>query len=160
MKFFFRVFKTNIVNLIKLVLIKTRLKNFSCFLQSTYYFILVQKYFIHCTTNNSIIILLPVKFISCYGIAPVALSRSYFDILRSKVSQDLAFILWRPGAMYKTGFWLTLRLVYRYFYAVASALTHLEVIMWQGEFPSLFPAVTSTSGIYPSRFLYEGSTTP
>ena len=102
-KFLFFILKTHIVNLIKLVLIKIRLNIFRCFFHSTYFFIIMQQDFIHCNINNIIILFLPVKFISCYGILPAVLSRSRLVILRIKLSQDLAFILLLPGAMYATG---------------------------------------------------------
>ena len=65
---------------------------FRCFLRSIYFLILMKEYFIHYTINNIIIILLSVKFISWYGIVPAVLSRSDFNILRTKVSQELSFI--------------------------------------------------------------------
>ena len=63
------------------------------------------------------------------------------------------------GAMYETGFWLTLWVFYISFSAISSAITHLGVSMGRGVFSSIFPAVTSTGGIRPSglfirRFYY------
>ena len=91
-KFFFIVFNTYIVNMIKLVLIKIRLNIFRCFLHSTYSFIFMKQDFIHFTIKNIIIILLPVKFISWYRIMPVSLSRYDFNVIRTKFSQYLALI--------------------------------------------------------------------
>ena len=63
--------------------------------------------------NNSIVLFMPVNFIYVFGIMPAVLSRPNFSILRTKVSQDPAFVWWIPRAMYETcGFWLTLRVVY------------------------------------------------
>ena len=42
--------------------------------------------FIHCNVNNKIILLLPVKFLSWYGIVPTALIRYTFNILRTRIS--------------------------------------------------------------------------
>ena len=49
-------------------------------------FFLMQEDFIHCTVNNSSILLLPVKFISVCGIVPVVLSRNSFIIVIIKFS--------------------------------------------------------------------------
>ena len=119
----------------------------------------MRKYFIHCTINNSTILLMPVKIISWYGIFPEVLSRYAFNILRNKFSQDLALIWWIPRAMYETDFLLILQVVYICFFALSCAFTHHGVSMWWGKFSSIFPNVTSTGGIYPSRLpirrLYE-----
>ena len=139
-KFFFGVFKTHIVNMIKSVLIKIRLNVFRCFLCNTYILIFMQEDFIHRTIKDNIILLLPVKFIYWYGIVTAFLSRYYFNILITKVSQYLALIWLFTGDMYDTGFWLTLRVVYISFSVLSSALTHHGVIMWRGIFYSLFTA--------------------
>ena len=91
-KFFFCAFKNNIVNLIQLVLIKLTFNIFICSLIRTYFLILLQDDFINCTVNNSTIILLLIKFISGCRILLALLSRPDFCILRTKFSQDLAFI--------------------------------------------------------------------
>ena len=90
---FFCVIKTNIVNIIKFDLIKIRLNNFRCFLLSTHFLIFMQQDFIHRTVKNTIIILLPAKIISWCGIGTVVLSRYTYNIIKTKVSHDLAFIL-------------------------------------------------------------------
>ena len=91
-RFFFFVINTHIVNLIDFSFIKIRFNIFVCFLLSTYFLVFMKDDFIHCTVNNSIILFLYVKFISWFSIVPVVLSRCTFNILRTKVSQDLAFI--------------------------------------------------------------------
>ena len=156
---FFSVFNTNNVNLIEFTFIGIILNMFRWFLLSTYFLIFMQQDFIYCTVNNGIIILLPVQFISWYGIVPAVLSRSNFNIIRTKVSQDLALIWLMPGAMYETGFGLTYRVVYIYFSALDRDITHLGVSMWQGSLSSLFTDVTSTGRICPiilftGRFYY------
>ena len=103
--------------MIKFVLMKIRLNIFRCFVCSTYFLIFMQQDFILCTINNSILLLLSVKFLSWYGIVPTVLVRSDFNIIRTKCSQDLLFIRWMPGAMYETGFWLTLWVSYIFFCA-------------------------------------------
>ena len=74
------------------VFLKTRLNIFMCFLHNTYSLIFMQKDLTHFTIKNSIIILLPVKFLYCYGIMLAVLIRPASNILRNKVSQDLEFI--------------------------------------------------------------------
>ena len=54
--------------------------------------------------------------------------------------------------MYKTGFGITLRVVYIYFSELASTLTHLGVSMLRNGFYSLLSDLTITGGICPSRF--------
>ena len=139
-------------------LIKIRLNIFRCFLLSTYYFILMHQDFIHWTANNIIILLIPVKFISWYRIFPVVLSMYDFNIIRTKVSHELELIWWMPRAMYKTGFWTNLQMVYIYFSLLHISLTHHGVSIWRGIFYSIFPAVTSMGVICPSilfiRILY------
>ena len=73
--FLFCVFKTHNVDLIQLVLIKIRFNIFMCSLLSTYFLIFLQEYFINCTVNDIIFLLLPVKFISVCGIVPAVFSR-------------------------------------------------------------------------------------
>ena len=73
--FFFFVFKTHNVDLIQIVLIKIRFNILVCSLLSTYFFIFLQEYLINCTVTDSIILLLPVKFISVCGIMPAVFSR-------------------------------------------------------------------------------------
>ena len=140
------------VNPMKFVLIKIRLNIFRCFLCSTHFLILIQQDFIHCSIDNIMIILLSIKLISCYGIMPTVLLRSSISIIITKVSQDLTFIRWIPGAMYETGFWLTLWMAYITFYALTSALTYRRVSMWRGWLFYIFNDVTSTGGICHSRF--------
>ena len=72
-----------------------------------YSFIFMQQDFIQCTINSRIIIFLPVKFISWCNIVTTVLSRYRINILRTKVYQDLEFILLMPRAMCETGFGLT-----------------------------------------------------
>ena len=63
--------------------------------------------------NNSIVLFMPVNFIYVFGIMPAVLSRPNFIILRTKVSQDLAFVWWMTRAMYETyGFRSILRMIY------------------------------------------------
>ena len=131
----FYVFKTHIVDLINFTLIKIRFNVFMCFLLSTCFIIFMQDDFIHCNVNNSIILLMPGKFLSWYGIGPFFLIRSTFTTLRKKFSQDLAFIWWMPGAMYESGgFGLTLWLVYIFVSDLASTITNLGLGIWQGNF--------------------------
>ena len=91
-KFFFCVFKTHIADLIQLVIIKGIFNCCICFILSAYFLVFLQYYFINCTINDRIIILLPGKYISFCSIVPTFLSRNTFKILRTKVSLDLAFI--------------------------------------------------------------------
>ena len=147
-KFFFCVFKKHIVDLIHFILIKTRFNIFMWSSIITYFLVLIQEYLINCTVNNSIIIFLNVKFISVCVIMPAVLSRPNFTIIRTKVSQDLEFILWIPGAMVETcGFGPTLWIVYISFPDLARDITNLGVIIWGGRLYSLWPAVTTTVGI-------------
>ena len=75
-KFFFSIFKTHIVNLIKFFVIKIRLNILMWFLHRTYLLIVTNQDFIHCNINNIIILLLTVKFISWYGIFTTVLIMS------------------------------------------------------------------------------------
>ena len=84
-KFFFCFIKTNIVNLIYLLLIKTRFNIFMCFLLRTYFWVLLQEDLINYTARNRIVLLLHVKFISVCGIVNVVLSRPAFIILRKSL---------------------------------------------------------------------------
>ena len=103
---------------------------------------------------NSIVLFLPVKFISVCRIFPEVLSRPTIGILRTKVSQDLAVIRWMSGDMYETnGFVSILHVVYIYFPTIDISLTRFGVIIWWGSFSSRFPDMTNTIDIYPSRFL-------
>ena len=152
-KFFFWVINTHIVDMIEFVLIKISFNIFMWFLLSTYFFIFVLEDVIHCNVNDRIILFLPVKSISWYGIVPVVLGKSNINIIRTKVSQYLAFSWLIPWYMYETGgFGVTIWLVYIYFSALASALTHIILSMWWVCFSYLYPAVTSTGGIYTNSF--------
>ena len=151
-KFSFSVFKTHILDLIYFIFIEFRLNIFLFFLLITYVLILMHQDFIQCTVKKINITLLPVKFPSWYGIASTVLSGSTFNILWTKISQDLAFIWWMPGAMNDTDFWLYLWLVYIYISVLARALTLLGVGMWWGGFSCFLHDETSTGGIRPSRF--------
>ena len=127
-----------------------------CFLFGTYFIILLQEDFIYCLYNNIIVLFLTVKFISNCGIVPAVLSMPNLRILRTKISQDLAFIWWLPGAMYDTcGFGYIIQTIYTSFTTLASTLTNIGVSIWWFGFSSHFPAVTSTVGIFPSRFFYK-----
>ena len=126
LKFFFCVIKTHINDMVEFVLIKIRFNFFIFSLPGNYFFIFLQENFIHCTVNNRIFLLMPVKFISWHGIIPAVLSGTCFNILRTKFSQDLAFILRMTGDIYETcGFVITLWVIYISFPALSSALTHL-----------------------------------
>ena len=81
---FFIIIKTHTINLIQLVLIKTRFNDFMCFLFSNYFLTSLQEYFINRTVKNIIILFLPAKFISVFGIATAVLIRPDFIILRKK----------------------------------------------------------------------------
>ena len=71
-------------------------------------------------------------------IVPTVVSMPNFSVLRTKVSQDLVFIWWMPGAMDETcGFGLTLRMIYISFPALVSTLTRLWVSIRQGGFSSI-----------------------
>ena len=126
---------------------------FMCFNISTYFIILLYNYIIHCMINNIIILLLSVKFIFSCGFMNAVLNRLAFLILRTKVSQDLTFIWWMPRAMDETiVFGSIIWMIYKHFSVLASAITHIRLSMWRGSFSSIFPSVTSTVGIWPSRF--------
>ena len=103
--------------------------------------------------NNIISPFLYIKFISSPSIVPAVLGRPDFIIIRTKVSQDLTFIWWIPGAMdVKSVFGYIFRMIYIPFYDLARALTYPRVSIWRGESSSHYPDVTSTVGIFPSRF--------
>ena len=124
--------------MIEFALIKIWFNIFMCFLLSTYFLVFLQEDFINCTVKNSFIFLLTVKCHLVFDIVPMVLSRPTFSIIRTKVSQDLAFIWWITGFIYETcGFGLTLKLVYIYISALASPITHIRVIIWWGRFSSL-----------------------
>ena len=119
----------------------------------TNFIIFLHEDFIHCMINNSIFIFLSVKFIYVCGIVPAVLNRPNFNILRTKVSQDLAFILWMPGAMYETCVFLyILWVIYISFPALASALDRLGVSILWGGLSSHFPDLTITVGIFPCMY--------
>ena len=124
---FFFVIKTHIINLIYIVLIKIRLNIFMCFLFSTYFIIFLQEKWIHCFFNNSIVLFLPVKYISVLRIVSAVIIMPNFSILRDKVSQDLVFIWWIHSTMYGAcGFGSILWIIYAYFTALSSDLTFIE----------------------------------
>ena len=89
---FFCVIKTHIVDMIDFDLIKIRFNIFVCSILSTYFLVFFQEDFINYTVNNSIILLIPIKFISWCGIVTAVLSRPTFIILGTNFSQDLSFI--------------------------------------------------------------------
>ena len=118
----FCIFKTHIIDLIQLVLIKIRFNVLMWSLLSTYFLVLLQEYFINCTVNDIIILLLSVKFPPVYDIVPVELSSPIFIILKTNVYKDLAFIWWMTGAMDEMcGFLTYFRLVYISFHALDSS---------------------------------------
>ena len=138
LKFFFCLFKAHIFDLIHFVLIKIRFNIFMWSFLITYFLVFLQEDFIHWNVNNSIIILLPVKYIYVCGIVLVVLIRNDFSILITKVSQGLAFIWWMIRDMDETsGFGLTLRIVYISFPALARDLNCLGGIIWWGGLSSL-----------------------
>ena len=140
--------------MIQFLPIKNRLNIFICLFLSTYFLVFMKEDFIHFTVNNSIIPLIYVKFISVCMNLPTVLSRPTFIILITKVSQDLAFVLWMPRAIDDTcGFGFILRMIYIFSPVLDSSLTHIGVIIWLGGFSSQFPTVTSTVVICPSIFL-------
>ena len=152
-KFFFCIINTHIIDLIHLVLIKIRFNIFIWFPPNTYFSVSLHEYIINCTVNKRIILLMTVKFISVCGIVSVVLSRPTFNILRTKVSQDLALIWRMPGAMDKPyGFGITIQVVYIYFTGIDIALTNLGVSIWQGGFYSRYPAVASMFEIFHNSF--------
>ena len=63
-----------------------------CSLLSTYFLVFLQDYFIHFTVKNKIILFLPVKFIPWLWIVPAVIRRPTISILRTEISQDLAFV--------------------------------------------------------------------
>ena len=95
---------------------------------------------------------MPVNCFPGYGAAPVVRIRPTISVLSSKVSQDLTFFLRMSRAVDETGFWFYRRDLYMLFYALAGALTLLRASPWWGNFSSLLPDVTSTVGVWPSRF--------
>ena len=133
-KFLFCVFKNHIVDMIQLVLIKIRFNIFMWSLFSTYFLVFLQEYFINCNVNNIIILLVPVKYISVCRIVPTVLSRPTFRILRTKVSQEHAFILWITRAMDEAcGLGPILPMVYISFPALVIYINHIGVsILWGG----------------------------
>ena len=88
-KFFFSVFKTNTGNLINSVLIKIRLNISGDYFTVLTFSFFFQQYFIHCTTNNSIITLLPVIFLSWYRIVPAVLRGLILTYLKPKSPRTL-----------------------------------------------------------------------
>ena len=89
---FFLFIKTHIINLVYIVLINFNINVFMCFSFSTYFIVLLWDDLIYCMINNSIFLFLTVKFIFSCGVITAVLSRLDFIILRTKFSQDLAFI--------------------------------------------------------------------
>ena len=123
---------------------------------STYFIIFLQEYSLCCLFNNSIVLLMSIKLPYVCRIFPAVLSRYTFRIIITKVSQDLAFIVWMPGDMYEScGFGFILRIIYISFPMIASTLTHIRVSIWQGWFSSHYHYVTSTVGIFPSMFFIK-----
>ena len=93
-------FKTHIINIIQFVLIKLRFNHFLCFYPNLHFIIFLKNYPINWNINNSIIIFLPIKFLYIGSLVTAFLSRTIFSIIRTKVSQDFAFMWWIPGANY------------------------------------------------------------
>ena len=98
--------KTDIFKLIKMVLVDLRFNIFMWFLFRSYFIIFFQDNLIHCMINNSIVLLMYLKFIFVRGIIPTVLSNPAFSILGNKVSQDVELIWWMTGAMYETSFFV------------------------------------------------------
>ena len=73
-------------------IIKIRFNIFMCSILGTYFLVFMKEDFINCNVNNSIILLLNVRFLSFYGIVTVVLSMPTFIMIITKVFQDLAFI--------------------------------------------------------------------
>ena len=88
-----------------------------------------------------------------YGTIPVVLSRPTFSVISKKLSQDLTFIRRMPGAVNEKGFRFSRWAIYISFSALSSTLTCRWVSLRRGGFYSIFPAVTSTVGIFPVGFL-------
>ena len=99
-EFSFFVFKNHIINIIQIVIIKLRFNNFLCFFPILHFIIFLKNDLINWNVNNRIIILLPVKFIYVCSLVTTVLSRPTFRIIRTKVSQDFAFIWLMPGSNY------------------------------------------------------------
>ena len=124
-----------------------------CFIFHNKCFIILQDDFTDCMLDYSVFILLSSNmFLSCRLLHAI-LSRTDFIILSTKVSQDLILIWWMSRAMDKKRyFWSIIRMIYIPFYALARALTHIRVCNWQGNLYYHLRNVTSTVGIFPSRF--------
>ena len=73
-------------------IIKIRFNIFMCSILGTYFLVFMKEDFINCNVNNSIILLLNVRFLSFYGIVTVVLIMPTFIMIITKVFQDLAFI--------------------------------------------------------------------
>ena len=107
-KFLFCVIKTHIIDLIQLVLIKIRFNIFRCFLLGTYFLVLLQEDFINCAVNNIVILLLPVKFISVYGIVPAVLVGLILAYLEPKYPRTLnSYDDWMGPWMIHVGLYLS-----------------------------------------------------
>ena len=131
-------FKTHIIYLIRFVPIKIRFNIFMCSLFINYFLVLLQYYFINCTFNNSISLLMSVKFISVCRIAPTVLIMPSFVILRTEVSHDLAFVWWITGDVEETcGIGLSLLMVYTSFTELTRTINRLGVSILGGGFSSL-----------------------
>ena len=85
----FLFIKTNIFNLVYIVIIDIRLNIFMWFRFSTYFIIFLQNDLIHCMINNIIVLLLFVTFISSCGIMPTVLRRPDFKTNRNKYPKTL-----------------------------------------------------------------------
>ena len=105
--------------------------------------------------NDVVVFLLPINYFSRWGSVPVVLSRTTLSVLSSEVPQDLTFFYSISRAMDETGLWFSRRAIHIPFSVLVSALSLLEKIPWRGVFFSLFPAVTSTVGIFSIRFLIK-----
>ena len=135
------------------MVIDLRFNIYVWFILVTYFIISFKEYSIHCVVNNSIVLLLPVKFPSVLGVVPAVLGKPTFSILITKFSLDLAFFWWIHGDKYETyGLWSILWIIYKNISVLASALTRLGVIILQFGLSSHFPYVTSMVGIHLSRF--------
>ena len=74
----FIVIKTQIINLILIILIDLISNIFICFSFITYFIIFLEVDFVHCLFNHKIALVLSVKFISGRVIMPAVISRYSF----------------------------------------------------------------------------------
>ena len=88
-KVFFCVFKTYIINMIQLVLIKIRFNIIMCFLIITYCLVFLQADIINCTVKNIIICLRTVKFLLFAGLCPWSLVGNFVAYLEPKSPNTL-----------------------------------------------------------------------